>query len=223
MKNIVSLAFSGLLLLAGCASQPYPPLPSEIPTYRDDLRSNVSEPASVENNAELATVDAAVGGGLAPGAMEGHRASEHATGSEASLAAPVSQEVNPPPPDPATLSGAEKRQLDIRLAQQRFNYFEDDQLIWTGPISSGTPEHPTPRGKYLVQSKNINKRSGSYTNFFDRPTPMPYSLQFTGPYFVHEGYVTGRPESHGCVRLRHEDAKFVYARMRIGDRIVVAD
>lgn len=223
MKNIVPLAFLGLLLLAGCASQPYPPLPSEIPAYRDGGRSSVSEPAAVADNADLAAVDAAGAEVRAPGAVEGNQVGEQATGTEASSPAPVSQEVNPPPPDPATLSGAEKRQLDIRLAQQRFNYFEDDQLVWAGPISAGTQQHPTPRGKYLVQSKNINKRSGSYTNFFDRPTPMPYSLQFTGPYYVHEGYVTGRPESHGCVRLRHEDAKFVYERMRIGDRIVVAD
>ncbi|MCF7992010.1 MAG: L,D-transpeptidase [Thiohalocapsa sp.] len=135
----------------------------------------------------------------------------------------VSQEVEVPPPDPASLPAADKRQLDIRLAEQRFNYFEDGRLVWTGPISSGAAEHPTPKGDFRLLSKDIDKRSGSYTNFFDQPTPMPYSLQFIGPYFIHEGYLPGEPASHGCVRLRYEDAKFVYARMRVGDRIVVAD
>lgn len=186
-----------LLLLVGCASQPYPPLPSEASTAEIDKTG--ADPAAVGINDAEAQV------------------------SETPAEAPVPQEVSPPPPDPAALPAAEKRQLDIRLATQRFNYFEDDRLVWTGPISAGTPEHPTPKGSYQVQSKNINKRSGSYTNYFDQPTPMPYSLQFRGPYFVHEGYVTGRPESHGCVRLRHEDAKFVYARMKVGDRIVVAE
>jgi lipoprotein-anchoring transpeptidase ErfK/SrfK len=142
---------------------------------------------------------------------------------ESSLPPPVSQEVFPPPPDPEALPEAEKRQLDIRLAQQRFNYFEDDVLIWSGPVSSGRKEHPTPKGSYHVQSKMRHKRSGSYTNYFDQPTPMPYALQFRGPYWVHEGYVTGKPESHGCVRLRHADAKFVFARIKAGDRIVVGD
>jgi lipoprotein-anchoring transpeptidase ErfK/SrfK len=50
---------------------------------------------------------------------------------------------------------------------------------------------------------------------------MPYSLQFTGPYFVHEGWVPGRPDSHGCVRLHYEDAKLLFSRMRVGDRILV--
>lgn len=214
MHNVVFLAFLGLLLSA-CASQPYPPLPSDQSEYSGDTASGVARSATVAD-ADLAAQ---------PGVDEGpaSQTQGESPGSEVSAAAPVPQEVIPPPPDPAALAGAEKRQLDIRLASQRFHYFEDDQLVWAGPISAGTAEHPTPKGKYQVQSKRINKRSGSYTNYFDQPTPMPYSLQFTGPYFVHEGYVTGHPESHGCVRLRHEDAKFVYARMRVGDRIVVAD
>ncbi|MEA3639227.1 MAG: L,D-transpeptidase [Lamprobacter sp.] len=194
MPYLALLALLGIVLLTGCASQPYPPLPSNLPESDEGLTGG-AQSAPLQGPADL--------------------------GAEST--APVSQEVNPLPPDPAALASAEKRQLDIRLATQRFNYFEDDQLVWTGPISSGTPAHPTPKGRYQVQSKQINKRSGSYTNAFDRPTPMPYSLQFRGPYFVHEGYVTGHPESHGCVRLRHEDAKFVYQRMRLGDRIVVAD
>lgn len=129
----------------------------------------------------------------------------------------------PLPPDPASLPSAKKRQLDIRLASQTFNYFEDDQLVWSGPISSGSSEHPTPKGRFSVLSKDVNKRSGSYTNYFDQPTPMPYSLQFYGPYFVHEGWLPGHAASHGCVRLRYEDARFVYSRMRVGDRVMVAD
>jgi lipoprotein-anchoring transpeptidase ErfK/SrfK len=194
MYPFVIAAMVGLLI-SGCASQPYPPLPAEVPT----ADAGDPEQASVKQSATMGATDTA------------------------SQEAPVSQRVDPLPPDPASLSDAEKRQLDIRLASQRFNYFENDQLVWSGPISSGTPEHQTPKGRYQVLSKNARKRSGSYTNYFDRPTPMPYALQFRGPYFVHEGYVTGKPESHGCVRLRHEDAKFVYSRLRLGDRIIVAD
>ncbi len=214
MHNVVSLVLLGLLL-SGCASQPYPPLPSGVSDDSGDTAPGVARSARVPD-ADLAA-QARLGAEPEP------RTQGEAQGTEPSASAPVPQEVIPPPPDPAALPGADKRQLDIRLASQRFHYFEDDQLVWAGPISAGTAEHPTPKGKYQVQSKLRKKRSGSYTNFFDQPTPMPYSLQFTGPYFVHEGYVTGRPESHGCVRLRHEDARFVYARMRVGDRIVVAD
>lgn len=135
----------------------------------------------------------------------------------------VSQEVIPPPPAPETLPTTDLRRLDLLLGSQRFHYYEDGALVWSGSISSGAAEHPTPRGNFRVQAKNKNKRSGSYTNYFDMATPMPYALQFSGPYWVHEGYVPNAPASHGCVRLRYEDAKFVYARMRVGDAINVID
>lgn len=194
----------GCALLLGCAGQPSRSLPP------GGAESGVSEASDPPPAAPAAGEPAAVASGSEANAR-------------AALPPPVSQEVDPPPPDPQALPPAQKRQLDIRLATQRFHYFEDDRLVWSGPISSGTRAHPTPKGRYRVQRKDIDKRSGSYTNSFNRPTPMPYALQFRGPYWVHEGYVTGEPESHGCVRLRHADAQFVYARIQVGDRIMVAD
>jgi lipoprotein-anchoring transpeptidase ErfK/SrfK len=112
--------------------------------------------------------------------------------------------------------------LKLDLSVQGFQYFEDDRLVLTGPISSGTPEHPTPTGRFQVLRKEKHKVSRSYTNALDMPTPMPYSLQFQGPYYVHEGWVPGYPDSHGCVRLHYEDARFLYARMRRGDPILIS-
>ncbi len=178
IKTIAAL--SALLLAAGCAHQPYPPLPEAIGDIGGDV-------AVVEVPADAVARDLK------------------------------------PPPDPASLPAASKRQLDIRLGTQTFRYFEDGALVWSGPVSSGSPEHPTPRGDFKVLSKQVNKRSGKYTNYFNQPTPMPYSLQFSGPYFIHEGWLPGHAASHGCVRLRYEDAKFLYARVKVGDRVVVAD
>ena len=121
------------------------------------------------------------------------------------------------------LPSGRNRALTIFLGSQSFEYVEDDLVFASGHVSTGTPEHPTPSGDFRVLSKDIDKRSGKYTNSFDENTPMPYSLQFTGPYFVHEGWVPTplQPDSHGCVRLRYEDAKLVFDRMKIGDRILV--
>ena len=46
-------------------------------------------------------------------------------------------------------------------------------------------------GKFQVLSKDKDKRSSKYTNYYDDNTPMPYSLQFHGPYFIHEGWLPG--------------------------------
>jgi lipoprotein-anchoring transpeptidase ErfK/SrfK len=121
-----------------------------------------------------------------------------------------------------SLPPAESRLLEINLATQGFRYYEDDRLVLAGPVSSGTPEHPTPSGSFRVLSKDKNKVSRSYTNYYGLPTPMPYSMQFRGPYFLHEGWVPGHADSHGCVRLHQEDARFLYGRMRVGDPIQIS-
>lgn len=208
------------LVLAGCAHQPYPPLPEDLaagtqstyaaPMTAADARTGSAAPSSETSLLESAPRDGS-GGQVSDVARR-----------EAAMA-PVSQTVIPPPPDPESLPPADKRQLDILLGSQSFNYYEDDQLLWSGRISSGAQEHPTPKGSFSVRAKNKNKRSGSYTNYFDLSTPMPYALQFSGPYWVHEGYVPNEPASHGCVRLRYEDAKFVYSRIRVGDALNVID
>ena len=116
---------------------------------------------------------------------------------------------------------SQSRKLIIFLESQTFEYLEDGRILASGEVTSGAAQHPTPTGNFRVLSKDANKRSGSYTNYFDRPTPMPYSLQFYGPYFIHEGYMPGHRDSHGCVRLHYEDARLLFNRMKIGDSIVV--
>lgn len=129
---------------------------------------------------------------------------------------------NPADKDPRYhLPPADKRALNIYLGSQTFDYVEDGRVIASGEISSGTQEHPTPAGRFNVQSKVRDKRSGSYTNYFNQNTPMPYALQFKGPYWVHEGWLPGYADSHGCVRLSYEDAHFLFSRMKVGDAITI--
>lgn len=136
---------------------------------------------------------------------------------------PVEDVAKPEPPNPLDEpSKAKSRKLYIFLDAQRFEYIEDGTIALAGEISSGSREHPTPRGKFRVRAKDMDKRSNSYTNYFNQPTPMPYALQITGPYWLHEGYLPGHAASHGCVRIAYEDARVLYARMRVGDPIEVA-
>lgn len=128
----------------------------------------------------------------------------------------------PPEEDPRyEVPGARSRALTIFLGSQNFEYVEDGQVFASGEVTSGSAQHPTPSGSFRVQSKNKHKRSGSYTNYYNQPTPMPYSLQFFGPYFIHEGYMPGHADSHGCVRLHYEDARLLFTRMKVGDPVHV--
>ncbi len=127
-----------------------------------------------------------------------------------------------PPEDPRyAIPPAQQRAITIFLDSQTYEYREDGRVFASGSISSGSAEHPTPAGEFRVLSKEEDKRSGKYTNFFDQNTPMPYSLQFYGPYFIHEGWLPGHADSHGCVRLKYEDAKLLFSRAKVGDPVLI--
>jgi lipoprotein-anchoring transpeptidase ErfK/SrfK len=117
----------------------------------------------------------------------------------------------------------EVRALTIRIGSQRFVYTEGDAVVRTGPIASGKAGFETPLGEFSVLSKQKDKVSYRYTNQLGMSAWMPYSIQFTGHYFLHEGWLPGHPDSHGCVRVGEQDARFLFERLKIGDRIVVVD
>ncbi|NCA70368.1 MAG: L,D-transpeptidase [Sphingobacteriia bacterium] len=115
------------------------------------------------------------------------------------------------------------RELTIQLESQSFLYREHGEVVHSGPISSGRAGYPTPLGHFAVLSKQADKVSYRYTNQLGMPAWMPYSIQFHGHYFLHEGWLPGYPDSHGCVRVGERDARFLFERLQIGDRIAVVD
>jgi hypothetical protein len=242
MRNLV-IAMALPSLLGGCALDPYPPLlvPPQPEPVSDGGYSALPTPPEPQGPppgfASESEAQEAEPPGAQPGADPAPQSGPQSgpqLGSQ-SAATPEGQGEQRVPVqetawrgDPAAFIGPPKpgpRKLTIRLKSQRFEYAEGENIVHAGDVSSGSPEHPTPKGAFSVLSKEEDKVSRSYTNYFDLSTPMPYSLQFRGPYFVHEGWVAGqkRAESHGCVRLHYEDARFVYERMRVGDHIAVAD
>jgi lipoprotein-anchoring transpeptidase ErfK/SrfK len=116
-----------------------------------------------------------------------------------------------------------KRSLTIQIGSQSFIYAEDDQIVRTGLISSGREGYGTPRGTFSVLSKQKDKVSSRYTNQLGWQAWMPYSIQFYGHYFLHEGWLPGYPDSHGCVRVGEQDARFLFERLKIGDLVSVVD
>jgi lipoprotein-anchoring transpeptidase ErfK/SrfK len=118
---------------------------------------------------------------------------------------------------------AKHRSLTISLGEQSFEYKEDESVVRSGPISSGKPGNPTPTGRFKVLSKDEHKVSSRYTNQLGMQAWMPYSIQFYGHYFLHEGWLPGHPDSHGCVRVAEKDARFLFERLRIGDPVLVVN
>lgn len=136
-------------------------------------------------------------------------------------------------PVPKNIAAAKgfDRILYVFLDIQYFGAYEKGKLLFWGPISSGrkwceTPENPkkrcdTLKGSFRVLVKKKDKISNKTYN--GKHVPMPYSIQYSGHYFIHQQSLPGRKASHGCVRLLMGDAKKIFYWIKIGDPIEIKD
>lgn len=105
--------------------------------------------------------------------------------------------------------------LYIYLDIQYFGAYEQGNLLFWGPISSGKKLYETPMGNNKVLWKAKKYFSKKYDD-----APMPYSVNYSSNgYFVHQQAMPGKPASHGCVRLLMSDAKKIFYWIKIGNPI----
>jgi hypothetical protein len=105
----------------------------------------------------------------------------------------------------------------VSLPMQRAWVFRQGQLIGTSTVSTGRARHGTPAGAYTILQKAVAHRSNLYGN-----APMPYMQRLTwGGVALHAGYVTGRPASHGCIRLPRAFARALFGATALGTEVIV--
>ena len=115
----------------------------------------------------------------------------------------------------------------VSLRAQEAYLYRGEYRIASSRISSGREGYRTPVGRFQVIRKDEDHRSSLYGDYVDdsgrvvkanvdrrrdpKPahshfmgTPMPYFLEFSPGYGLHQGYLPGAPASHGCIGpLRH--------------------
>ena len=97
---------------------------------------------------------------------------------------------------------------EIDLSSQRMVVTIDGTYYATWPVSTARRGYVTPVGSFRPYLLRRMHYSSKYEN-----APMPHSVFFRGDYAIHgTDYVKslGRPASHGCVRLRPENAAELY-------------
>lgn len=102
--------------------------------------------------------------------------------------------------------------VNISKSQQRAAVMIDGIEAYRWPVSTGVRGHNTPAGKFRPQRLERHWYSRQY-----QMTPMPYAVFFHRGYAVHgtmEAYNLGHVASHGCVRLRPDNAAILYSLIR---------
>ncbi|MGI8956142.1 MAG: L,D-transpeptidase [Chthoniobacterales bacterium] len=132
----------------------------------------------------------------------------------------------------------------ISLRAQEAYLYRGKALVASSRISSGREGHRTPIGHFRVIRKDLDHTSGLYGDYVDdsgrvvvanvdtrkhrRPphthyegAPMPFFLEFSPGYGLHQGYLPGEPASHGCIRLPFWKARQFYNSVRVGTPVWV--
>jgi hypothetical protein len=104
--------------------------------------------------------------------------------------------------------------ITVDLSRQRATLAVDGETKIATTISTGREGYGTPAGRYVITNKYKNWTSTLYD------CPMPWFMRLNcGAIGLHSGYVTGRPASHGCIRLPNDMAKKFFSMTNVGDEV----
>jgi lipoprotein-anchoring transpeptidase ErfK/SrfK len=105
-------------------------------------------------------------------------------------------------------------EIVISKETQQMAVYVDGELRHAFVVSTGGPRERTPSGDFRVLSMHRMAYAPKYDN-----APMPHSIFFTrhGHAIHGTGHLRtlGRPVSHGCVRLKPEEAELLYALVQL--------
>ncbi|MES0341966.1 MAG: L,D-transpeptidase [Candidatus Humimicrobiaceae bacterium] len=118
--------------------------------------------------------------------------------------------------------------IEVDLPRQRLIVFYSDEILKEFICSGGTPGDDTPLGEYTT----IEKIEYSWVDRYN--VGAYYWVRFYGNYLIHsvpfdengemiveEFEKLGQPASHGCIRLRLEEAKWLYETLPLGVKVVI--
>ena len=116
--------------------------------------------------------------------------------------------------------------VEVKLSLSTQNLYviepekEGDRLLMAVQGNVGKPGDATPTGDFTIYNKEKHRRRASEP---DRGYPMAYWCEFKPAYGFHEGFVHPVPHTHGCVRLHREAAARLFALVRIGTKVHIAN
>jgi len=136
--------------------------------------------------------------------------------------------------------------IHIRISEQKAYFYKGGQLAGVSPICTGSPDFPTPKGSFKIIEKDEDHLSSVYGDYIDqyggvvqsqidnRKDPRPPGAKFDGAkmnYFMrvvggvgmHEGYLPGYADSHGCIRLPTRMAQIFFQNASHGTPVKITD
>lgn len=134
--------------------------------------------------------------------------------------------------------------IRISLSEQCAYFYKGEHLAGVSHISTGRVGSDTVTGHFHIIEKDRHHQSSLYGNYVDadgklikasvdiNKDPMPKGAHLDGarmPYFMrivngtgmHEGYLPGYADSHGCIRLPGWMAEWFFDSVTVGTPVSI--
>ena len=116
----------------------------------------------------------------------------------------------------STFTTKPSKLIEANLAEQKVYLYDNDKLVRTIVISSGSKATPSLVGTYAVYAKaeKLDMRGEGYF-----APNVPWVLMFNGDYTIHGNYwatTFGTPSSHGCIGMPVSEAQYLYDWTPVG-------
>lgn len=106
--------------------------------------------------------------------------------------------------------------VTVNLTNQRAWVTKAGRVVNSTAVSTGREGYRTPAGRYVITDKHKSHVSTLYH------VAMPWFMRLNcSAIGLHSGYVTGRPASHGCIRLPYEKAREFFHQVAVGDEVEI--
>lgn len=99
------------------------------------------------------------------------------------------------------------KMLVVHLPGQVFGAYQFGALVRWGPVGSGRRNTPTPAGLFSLNWKSRGHASSVNAEWFMR---WYFNFGSRAGLALHAYALSGRPASHGCVRLLERDAEWLF-------------
>ena len=114
-----------------------------------------------------------------------------------------------------------ERWIKVTLSTQTLTAYQGDVIVFQTSVATGKAGTPTKVGEFAIYSKlETQNMFGEGWKLDD----VPWVMYYDGDFAVHGAYWHanfGTPTSHGCVNVRVDEAKALYAWASVGTRVVV--
>ncbi|HOB30331.1 MAG TPA: L,D-transpeptidase [Bacillota bacterium] len=126
----------------------------------------------------------------------------------------------------------ERLLIDVDVSVQVVKVFMDEELIKEMAASTGVEGHETPLGTFEIQNRGLwffNEKYGQgakyWVSFKDWGIYLFHSLAMDKDREIieEEAEKLGQPASHGCIRLKVEDAKWIYDNIPEKTKVLIHD